>query len=180
MRAVELLVRWIDAVTTFVGEKISYLFIPMVVVALWEVLLRYVFNRPTIWAWDLNMQIQAALVSLAGAYVFLAGRFVVVDILVGHLATKARAIVTLITSVVGFFAVGMLTWLGAQGAWKAWQLNEHSSSNWAPPLYPIRFVVLAGFALLLFALVADFLRTFMVVMGKTDASAASTSQKGDS
>jgi len=178
MQRLQLIVRSVESGTRFIGEQVSYLFIPMVIIALLEVVLRYVFNRPTIWAWDVNMQLQAALVALTGAYVFLAGGFVLVDVVIGRLMPRTRTIMSLVASIVGFFAIGMLTWLAAKGAWQSWLMNEHSSSNWAPAMYPIRFVVLGGFLLLFIALVADFCRTLMPMLKPSASGNTNTNPEG--
>ncbi len=172
MRRMETIADWIDSATRKIGEGVSYLFLPMVAIPLTEVTLRYVFNSPTIWAWDVNVQLQAILVSLGGAYVFLSGRFIVVDVLVARLSRRSKMKLELATSVVGFFAIGMLTWLGAKKAWQAWLLREHSFSNWAPAVYPLRFLVLFGFFLLLLQLISSFCHTLATVMGEGESSAA--------
>jgi len=139
-------------------------------ISLTEVILRYVFNRPTIWAWDVNIQLHAVLISVAGGYVFLSGRFVVVDVLVGRLSPKARARLDLITSVVIFFAIGILMWQGTKGAWRSWAVKESFTSNWMPALYPLRFVVLIGFILLFLQIVSRFIRNLLVATGREEVA----------
>ncbi|MBN1152303.1 MAG: TRAP transporter small permease subunit [Dehalococcoidia bacterium] len=171
MRTIGTIADWIDSFTRKLGEATSYIFLPMVVIALFEVAMRYIFNKPTIWAWDVNIQLQAALVALAGSWVFLSGQFIVVDVLVGRLMSRGRARLDLCTSVVGFFAIGMLTWFAANNAWHSWVLKEHSYSNWAPAMYPLRFVVLFGCVLLLLQLATNFYRKLVIALDKGETVA---------
>lgn len=158
--------RWIDGLNRRVGEGVSYLLLPLAAIVMLEVVLRYVFNRPTIWAWDVNVQLQATVVALAAGYVLLSGRLVVVDLLVGRLPPKARAGLDLLTSIVIFFGIGILVWQAAKGAWGAWLLRERFSSLWMPPLYPLRFVVLAGFGLFFLQAVSQFIHLLELIRGE--------------
>ena len=166
MRRAKLFAHWIDAVNKRVGESVTYLILPLMSITMLEVILRYVFNRPTIWAWDVNVQLQAALVALAGGYVLLSGRFVVMDVFVGHLTPKARARLDLITSVVIFFVMGILVLLGTKEAWHSLLVKEHTSTLFRPVLYPLRFVVLIGFILLFFQAVSRFIHDLITVTGR--------------
>ncbi|MBK6803880.1 MAG: hypothetical protein IPG84_02910 [Betaproteobacteria bacterium] len=44
----------IDALTRFFGKAVAWLIIPMVLSLVYEVVARYVFNAPTVWAYDMT------------------------------------------------------------------------------------------------------------------------------
>jgi len=50
----------IDKINEWVGKAVCLLLIPLVLITAYEVVMRYVVQRPTIWSWDLNIQIFAA------------------------------------------------------------------------------------------------------------------------
>jgi len=170
MSKAKLVAQWIDVLNKRIGENIGLILLPLMCISLMEVILRYVFNRPTIWAWDVNIQLHAVLISVAGGYVLLSGRFVVVDVFISRLSPKARARLDLITSVVIFFAIGILIWQGTKGAWHSWTLKECFTSNWMPVLYPLRFIVLIGFILLFLQIVSRFIRNLLVAMGREEGA----------
>lgn len=165
MKKIRLLADWIDAVSRWIGEKASLLMIPLVLIAMMEVILRYVFNHPTIWAWDVNIQLAATLIVLAGPYTLLKGLFVRVDILVNHLPPKVSAWMDLILSVVPLFAAGILLKLAIRQAWVACVRGECLASTWMPPIYPLRIVVAAGFTLLFLQIISRVIRTYLVIIG---------------
>ena len=169
MNKMRLVADWIDAASKWVGEKASLLMIPLVLIAMMEVVLRYVFNSPTIWAWDVNIQLGAMLVSLAGAYALLNGLFVRVDIVINYLPPKIRVWLELVLSIVPLFAVGVMVKLGVVQALVACKRGECLASTWMPPIYPLRIVVAAGFVLLLLQVISRTIRTFLVVAGHENA-----------
>ncbi len=166
MRKAQSVAFWIDRINRRVGDLVSYLVLPLMGIAMLEVTLRYVFNRPTIWAWDVNIQLLAAIVVLAGGYTLLTGRFVVVDILVSRLSTKRRAWLDVITSVVVFFVLIMLLYFGAKAAWASWLIKEHTSSNWRPPIYPLKIAFFVGIILLFLQSISVFIRNLFTVAGQ--------------
>ena len=61
-------IRVIDKTNEWVGKAVSFLLIPLVLITAYEVVMRYIVERPTIWSWDLNIQIFAAIIMLGGGY----------------------------------------------------------------------------------------------------------------
>lgn len=58
--------RVVDTFNTWLGRIGGWLFLPLTVIIFLDVVLRYIFNSPTIWAWDVNVQLMGALVALGG------------------------------------------------------------------------------------------------------------------
>ena len=48
------LTRILDAITRFVGRAVAWLIVPMVASLVYEVIARYVFDAPTLWAYDMT------------------------------------------------------------------------------------------------------------------------------
>ena len=170
MRKAKLFAHWIDTVNTWVGQNTSYLLLPLMLFAIIEVIMRYVFNRPTLWAWDVNVQLMAAFVAMTLGYSLLCGRFVIVDVVIGHLSPRTRAIIDLNTSVIIFFTTAVLTWLAATRAWDSLLIRETYVSTWEPPLYPLRIIIAVGLALLFFQVVSRFIHTLSVFTGDEKGS----------
>ena len=106
---------FIDLLNEWAGKIFGWLIVPMIILVVYDVILRYIFNNPTIWSWDINVQLLGALVVFSGGYVLLHGAHVGVDALVIHLSSRGRAIVDLITSMFFFFSFGVLLWTAACG-----------------------------------------------------------------
>ena len=162
--------RWVDTINEKVGRAVSMLLIPLVIIVMLEVVLRYFFNRPTIWAWDVNIQLAGTLILLAGGYTLLYKRHVVIDVVVHRFSPRTRAIIDLITSPVFFIGYGVLLWIAMDEARDSVQIRELFSSVWSPPMYYFKVVMAVGFFLLLIQGVAKFIR---------DLSIAGRSTTGD-
>jgi TRAP-type mannitol/chloroaromatic compound transport system permease small subunit len=155
--------RRIDSLNEWVGKISGWLIIPLILLVVYDVTLRYVFNRPTVWAWDINIQLLGALVVLGGGYALRNGAHIGVDVLVNQLSPRKRAIVDLITSVFFFFGVGVLMWKAIGDAWFSVQIRELYTSVFAPPIYPFKILMVGGILLLLLQGVVKFIQDLSTV-----------------
>ncbi len=162
---VETFCRAIDRINGWVGRWASLVFIPLTVIVTIEVIARRFFNSPTIWAWDVNIQLSAALVVLGGGYLLVENGHVIVDVIVNKFPKRARAIVDIVTSTLFFLGVGTVWWIAVGEAQKSVATNEHYTSLLEPPLGPIRIVVAIGFFLLLIQGLVKLLRDIRIAAG---------------
>jgi TRAP-type mannitol/chloroaromatic compound transport system permease small subunit len=149
---------WIDHLNEWVGYVTSFLILPMTLITTFEVILRYVFNRPTEWAWDVNMMLLGAFTVLTGGYVLLKEGHVTMDVFVAKLSIRTRAVIALITSVLLFFSVGLLIWQSGVAAEESFMMREQLNSIWSPPIYPLKILWPLGALLLILQGVATFVR----------------------
>ncbi len=154
----------VDIVNTWTARLASYLIFPLVVFTGIEVVGRYVFNSPTIWVWDVNVQLQCALIVLGAGYALLTKIHVIVDVIVNRFSPKSRAIIDLITALVFFWCIGALVWKSGTTGWNSVVTRETYSSVWMPPLYPLKMLIPIGAFLLLLQGAAKFIRDFVVVI----------------
>lgn len=158
MKRGKLFAEKVDALNSRVGRIASYLILPLVALSSLEVALRYLFNRPTIWIWDVNIQIQLVVVVLTAGYAMLSDKFVAVDIFIGRLSAGARAKLDLFfSSMVMFFCLVIITYEAVIEAWNSLITRERYTSIWSPPLYPIRIIMAIGIILLLLQVVSRFI-----------------------
>lgn len=158
--------RRIDSCNEWTGKIVCWLIIPLTFIVVYDVILRYVFNRPTVWAWDINIQLLGALVILGGGYVLLHNGHIGVDVLVVRLSPRKRAMVDLVTSLFFFFGVGVLLWKASLDAWSSLQIRELYTSFFQPPIYPLKIVVVIGVLLLLLQGIAKFMRDLSAVTSR--------------
>jgi TRAP-type mannitol/chloroaromatic compound transport system permease small subunit len=151
---------WIDILNERVGYVVSFLLLPMTLISVIEVILRYVFNRPTIWAWDVNMMLLGALTVMAGGYALLKEGHVAMDAFVSRMSIRVSAVTALITSLLLFFGIGILVWQSGLAAWDSFLMREEVNSVWKPPLYPLKMLWPIGALLVLLQGVAGFIRNF--------------------
>jgi len=117
MQKIRLVLHSIDIANEWVGRISCYLVIAVMLVATTEVILRYGFNNPTSWAWDVNIQLAAAFALLAGGYNLLHHAHVRVDVLYTRFPDKARAIIDLVLLILFFLLCIVLIGYGGHLAW---------------------------------------------------------------
>lgn len=130
------------------GFYSSYLILPLIIVVVWEVILRYGFNAPTPWAFEVTVFLYGIHFCFALPYAHKHNVHVAIDVFESRLPPRARIILRIITNVVLFLpAIGLLTYYICILAINSWQQWEHASSSWAPAIYPLKSLMAVGFIL---------------------------------
>jgi TRAP-type mannitol/chloroaromatic compound transport system permease small subunit len=166
--AVERVVRAIDAVSTATGWLSGWLIVPMTLAVSYEVIARYAFNAPTIWAYDLTYMLYGAQFMLAAAYTLLKGGHIRTDVFYERWSAATRARIDAVSYVLFFFP-GMLFVLYAGGveAWHSWLIGERSDwTPWRPILYPLKAVIPLTAALLVLQGVSELVKCVRVIQGR--------------
>lgn len=110
---------WIDRLSLFCGEFVSYWAVIAVFVYYFEVISRYVFGSPTSWAHEAMYLMFGMQYLIAGAYAMLTESHVRVDIFYAPLSKPKKAWTDLVTSVFFFIFAGTLlvtSWIFALDA----------------------------------------------------------------
>ena len=134
----------LSAIDTFdhrLGKVLSFLIVGKMVVVFIEVIMRYIFNSPTIWSNEAVQFLYAGYIALGGAYALLHNAHVNIDIVYGRFSLKTRAVVDLVTSLFFFAYFGVMLWQGSIMAAKSVKIMEATASNWGPALWPIKVIV---------------------------------------
>jgi len=164
----------IDRINQQVGKILSYFMLLIFVLMMMEVIRRYVFNAPTVWAGELTQMLFGAYVILCGGYILASGGHVNVDILYSRLPRRKQAILDIITAVLFFLFCLMMVVYGGSLAWESLSTFEHSQSAWNPPIYPVKLMIPLGAGLLLLQGIAKLIRDILVlVKGEDDRAAVS-------
>jgi TRAP-type mannitol/chloroaromatic compound transport system permease small subunit len=127
----------------------------MLIIA-WEVVLRSLFNHPTVWAHELSIIMFGALTILSGAYTLRNRAHVNMDLLYMHFSVRTRALLDVLTFPFFLIFCLVILWLGWEFAWRSVKLAEISQSDWAPPIWPIKLTIPLGAFLLLLQGTANF------------------------
>jgi TRAP-type mannitol/chloroaromatic compound transport system permease small subunit len=143
---------FVDRLSTAVGKAFAWLIVALTLHIAWEVLARYLFKRPSAWAFDMQMMYYGILFMMAGAYTLAKNGHVRGDILYGFLPPRVQAGLDLTLYIV-FFVPGVtaMVWAGWYYAGESIAIREHSSLMAdGPPIYPFKvFIPIAGSFLLL-------------------------------
>ena len=138
----------IDSFNEKFGLYASYLVLPLIIVVVFEVFMRYAFNAPTSWAFELTVFLYGVHFCFAMAYAHKHNTHVAIDVFEARLPAKPRIILRIVTNAVMFLpSIGMLTFYMGVMAVSSWQQWEHASSSWAPAIYPLKTLMALGFFL---------------------------------
>jgi TRAP-type mannitol/chloroaromatic compound transport system permease small subunit len=155
----------IERINTWTAAISSWSLLAMTLFVAFEVVSRYVFNKPTIWAWDVNVQLMLLLLMMGISEAYKRDAHVRVDVITGLLSERQNAWINVAMSPVFFFITVVLVvtcWLYFLDSY---QRGEEASTLFAPPLWPIKFFMPLGSALLLLQGLVNLIRDLRVALG---------------
>lgn len=158
----------IDLVSEWTGKFSAFLIVVLSLMIGYEVVARYIFNRPTTWSSEASAMVFGAYIIFGGAYTLYTRGHVNMDVIYQRLSKKQKAFIDVITF--WFFALFcvVLVWKGGERSWYALKNLEHSGSLWNPPVYPIKLVLPVGAFLLLLQGIAKFIRDAATLVSGRD------------
>ena len=160
-RALITIIRIIDRFTDVTGTLISLLSIPLFLAVGYEVTARYLFNAPTVWAFDVTYMLYGTLFMLGTAYALHKGAHIRTDFFWEGFSPRTKGIIDSVAYVVFFFpSLAMLCYISLHEAQYAYLINEQSDqSPWRPVLWPFKAVVPLACLLLLIQGVSELLKS---------------------
>ena len=163
----KLALRYVHLVDT-VNEKARFLgvlYVIMTFVMAYEVVARFVFNAPTKWAWDVNIQLLCFTVIMSGGYTLLHKGHVRMDLFYSRWSARKRAWVDLSTSFLPIVFCSLLLMESFDLARESIALREVDEGLLHAPLYPLRVAVVFGIFLFLAQVLAEVLRSLLIISG---------------
>lgn len=158
----------IDTISEWIGKAVSVLPLAMVLVLSYEVVSRYVFNKPTIWAQDIVIFMFGYTGLLAGAYALKHGDHINVDFLYERLSPRKRAILDIFNGLLGFFFLILVIVMDWDPAINALANHQRTASDWAPPIGHFKLMIPIGGFLFLMQGLANWIRTLYFVVTKKE------------
>lgn len=159
------LLNLIDRVSELTGRGISWIVLLLTFVLGYEVLMRYCFNAPTKWAYDISYMLGGTFFLLGAAYTLRMKGHVRIDLFYGQFSARKRALIDVFFYLLFFFPLwtGLLYYV-IPHVYMSWALAERSlESYWRPPIYPFKTVMPIGVFLLLLQGFAEFVRSLTVL-----------------
>jgi TRAP-type mannitol/chloroaromatic compound transport system permease small subunit len=120
---------------------------------------RYLLHRPEPYSYELSTMLLVACVVFAVAGLQRYKRHLRVDFIANFLpATVQNALIDIVTPILGLFYVVVITWKSLDNALYSMSIWETSQSSWEEPLFPVKFLVPIGMALLCLVLASQLSR----------------------
>jgi len=154
---IETFFKFIDFISEKIGVSVSLLVLAMMGVTTFEVVARYAFDSPTIWAWPINKQLFGVFILFAGIYTLLNGAHLRVEVLYNRFPPRIKSYVGVIGLLALMIFIGVLIWQGGWMAFNSIMSREFTQGAFKIPLYIFKtFIPIAAFLFLLEGL-ANFL-----------------------
>ena len=140
--------RFVSRVNSFAGEFAAYWTVIAVFVFYYEVVVRYIFNSPTVWVHESMFLLFGMQYLIAGGFCLRENAHVRVDVFYMHLSVRGRAIADLMTSFFFFaFTVALMVtgWIFFKDSF---DIRQVSHTEWLIPYWPSKFALPLGGALI--------------------------------
>lgn len=165
-KALKTYVRHVDAMSLRVGNVVKFLILAMIGVLVFEAISRNFFNSSHIWSLEITEFINVTYYLLGGAYTLLIGGHVKMDVFYANWSAKKKAIFDIITFVFALTFLVMLIYGGSKSVIYALKYNQVTYSAWAPPVAPIKIIMVIGIVLMLLQNIAEFIKDLAIARGK--------------
>jgi len=159
------LIHSIEGLSQWVGRAFGWCILILTLSVSYEVFVRYVLNAPTVWAFDMMVQMYGALFLMAGPYALAQDAHVRGDVLYRLFSVRWQARLDFVLYILFFFPGMMaLFWYGWEIASDSWRYKEVSWNS--PARIQIYFfktlIPLAGILLMLQGL-AEMMRCWLAM-----------------
>ena len=155
----------IEELSIWVGRTFGWCILILTLSVAYEVFVRYVLNAPTVWAFDMMVQMYGALFLMAGPYALAQDTHVRADVVYRLLSIRWQARIDLILYFCFFFP-GMLAlaWYGAEIAADSWRYKEVS---WNSPariqIYFFKTLIPLAAGLFIVQGIAECMRCYLAI-----------------
>jgi TRAP-type mannitol/chloroaromatic compound transport system permease small subunit len=156
-------IRFADRLSTWFGHAFAWLIVLMTFGTSYEVLVRYLFNAPTPWSFDVSFIMYGTLFMMAGAYTLSRGGHVRGDFIYRSWSPRWQARVDFVLYFIFFFpGVLALIIIGWKYSARSWGYGEVSVNSPAGiPIFQFKSVMVAAGLLLLIQGIAQVCRCIL-------------------
>lgn len=154
--------RAIDWISDKSGEFVAFWTVNAVVFYFFEVIMRYLFNQPTVWVHEASFLLLGMQYLLAGAFAMLHGAHVRVDVVYNLLPVRGRIGMDIFTSMFFFvfaFVLMITSWTFFENSYS---MNETTVETWGIQYWPVKGMMLLGSILLLFAGISKLIKDIVL------------------
>ncbi|MEP2641494.1 TRAP transporter small permease subunit [Roseobacter sp.] len=155
----------IEGLSLWVGRAFGWCILILTLSVSYEVFVRYVLNAPTVWAFDMMIQMYGALFLMCGAYALAQDTHVRADVVYRLFPVKVQAGLDFVLYFLFFFpGIAALVWYGYEIASDSWRWKEVSFNSPASiQIYFFKSLIPVSGALLMIQGFAELVRCVMAM-----------------
>lgn len=160
------LITGIEVLTRLSGYISALLVLPLIGALVIEVISRYVFDSPTLWAFEVSYMVMGAIFMLGLANALRLGQHVSVDIVTLKLTPRSNAF---IRSVCYLLFLPIVSWISLElyhYFYEAFESDERSGrSAWNPVMWPVYSIWFFGLSILSLQIFAELVKSARIALG---------------
>ncbi len=133
----------LDKINYYVAKVTSWLALPMMLSLICEVVMRYFFQKPTIWAMDIAIILFGIHFMLGSPYCLQTGNHIRTDFFYHNWSIKTRAKADIFNYILFFFPVHFIFfYVACKYFYKSFLQNEVAiTSPWMPVIWPVKLAI---------------------------------------
>jgi TRAP-type mannitol/chloroaromatic compound transport system permease small subunit len=154
----------IDSISNWVGKIGAWSVLILMVLVVFEVISRRIFNAPTIWTFETITMIYGFHFMIVAAYGLLHKAMVSVDSVYEKFSVRNRAILDIISYLVLYFpfVIGIFI-VSLDFVKRSWAIKEVSQSLFAAPVYLYKTIIPIVFGLLILQGISEMLKQVIIL-----------------
>lgn len=160
-KALRQTLKFLDTISIWSGKLFAWLILPMVFSLVYEVVVRYFFLAPTIWANDVSFMLYGSHFMLGSAYALQRKSHIRTDFFYRLWPVRRQGWVDACLYFFLFFpGMGLFLWAGWDFAYGSLLQGERIvTSPWMPPVYPFKLTMPLATLLLLLQGISEFIKS---------------------
>jgi len=166
MKAARTIIRVIDNINGSVGNGVKWLTLLLVLITVYDVVMRYIFHAGSVYIQELEWHFFAANFMLAAGWTLLNKGHVRVDIFYARISDKKKAWIDFLGSIIFLLPYCMLViWAAWPFIADSWSIGEGSSDpGGLPARYLLKTVIPVAFLLLGIQAISEVVKSFFIIV----------------
>lgn len=158
----------ITKISSWTSWGVSFLIIPLAIVVVYTVIMRYFFSNAPVWGFEVPIFLYGIFFMVAGAEGLRLKVHVTVDVFPRMLPLKGKQILEIVSSLIIIIVCLTLTWHGFIMAWDSTLINEHSThqSTFNPSIWWFKWFIPISAALIFLQAINELIVSISNFIGK--------------
>jgi TRAP-type C4-dicarboxylate transport system permease small subunit len=148
-------VNWLARLLGYLG---ALAVLASTVILSYEVALRYLFNRPSIWEIEASVFLLIFAGFIGAAFGLQKNAHISIDLITNRLGERSRLLLSIVTSIFCLLFCMAIVYKAWPMWWEAYDLDWYSESLWGPPLWIPYLFLPIGFSVLCLQYVVEIVR----------------------
>ena len=127
-------INWIDRISLFLSHTIKYLIPVIVIVMMYEIFMRYVLFKPTLWANELCLWLAGVCYLVGGIYATRLRSHIRIVLLYDWVERPTQRIFDLISTIIIVVFAAAVIYGGWEDAYRSFTTWERFATYWDPPI----------------------------------------------